>query len=77
MKKETFGKILNILSGSAMIIGGAVLLLKGDTVQGITLITAGTAKMAAHELQGEQIKKVKDEVSNINSNLLIKESEKN
>ena len=70
MRKKTFGKVLNVLSGTAMVIGGALLLLKKDTVQGITLITAGISKMAAHELQGKQITAVKKEVTDINNNLL-------
>lgn len=70
MRKKTFGKVLNVLSGTAMVIGGALLLLKKDTVQGITLITAGISKMAAHELQREQITAVKKEVTDINNNLL-------
>lgn len=71
MTKKTFGKILNILSGSAMCIGGAVLLLvKKDIIQGTALITAGVAKMAAHELQREDIKTVKKEVTDINNSLL-------
>jgi hypothetical protein len=68
--KKTFGRILNILSGSAMCIGGAVLILKHDIVQGTTLITAGVAKMAAHELQTEEVKKVKQSVADINTEVL-------
>lgn len=72
MSKKFTGTLLNILSGAAMCIGGAMLIIKGSTAEGIALVTAGVTKITAYEVQQKEVKNIKTNVDDFMNNGMLK-----